>query len=126
METKWTKWYAMTSHAIAYRSLALLFGTHPFHLNCFFEDFNWVFTQIRCLSRVLDWGTLYNQLHNIPGEFEEFRDKGTLYNQLHKIPGEFEEFRDWGTLYNQLQKYQMSLRNLEIGALYITNCKNTR
>ena len=30
-ETKWTKWYAMTSHVIAYRSLELLFGTHTFH-----------------------------------------------------------------------------------------------
>ena len=27
---------------------------HTFHFNCFFEDFNCVFTQIRCLSRVLD------------------------------------------------------------------------
>ena len=53
METKWTKWYAMTSHVIAYRSLELLFGTHTFHFNCFFDDFNCVFTQIRCLSRVL-------------------------------------------------------------------------
>ena len=43
----------MTSHVIAYRSLELLFGMHAFHLNCFFEDFNCVFTQIRCLSRVL-------------------------------------------------------------------------
>ena len=48
-----TKWYAMTSHVIAYRSLELLFGTHTFNFNCFFEDFNCVFTQIRCLSRVL-------------------------------------------------------------------------
>ena len=53
METKWTKWYAMTSHVIAYRSLELLFGTHTFHFNCFFDDFNCVFTQIHCLSRVL-------------------------------------------------------------------------
>ena len=53
METKWTKWYAMTSHVIVYRSLELLFSTHAFHFNCFFEDFNCVFTQIRCLSRVL-------------------------------------------------------------------------
>ena len=53
MERKWTKWYAMTSHVIAYRSLELLFGAHTFHFNCFFEDFNCVFTQIRCLSRVL-------------------------------------------------------------------------
>ena len=36
METKWTKWYAMTSHVIAYRSLEWLFGTHTFHFNCFF------------------------------------------------------------------------------------------
>ena len=54
METKWTKWYAMTSHVFAYRSSELLFGTHTFHFNCFFEDFNCVFTQIRCLSRVLN------------------------------------------------------------------------
>ena len=53
METKWTKWYAMTSHVIAYRLLELLFGTHTFHFNCFFDDFNCVFTHIRCLSRVL-------------------------------------------------------------------------
>ena len=54
IETKWTKWYAMTSHVIAYRLLELLFGTHTFHFNCFFEDFHCVFTQIRCLSRVLN------------------------------------------------------------------------
>ena len=53
METKWTKWYAMTSHVIAYRSLELLFGTYTFQFNCFFEDFNCVVTQIGCLSRVL-------------------------------------------------------------------------
>ena len=53
IETKWTKWYAMTSHVIAFRSLELLFYTHTFHFNCFFEDFNCVFTQICCLSRVL-------------------------------------------------------------------------
>ena len=53
IETKWTEWYAMTSHVIAYRSLELLFGTHTFNFNCFFEDFNFVFTKIRCLSRVL-------------------------------------------------------------------------
>ena len=39
MERKWTKWYAMTSHVIAYRSLELLFGTHTFHFNCFFWGF---------------------------------------------------------------------------------------
>ena len=55
METKWTKWYAMTSHVIAYRSLELLFGMHTFHFNCFFDDFNCVFTQIHCLSRVLQY-----------------------------------------------------------------------
>ena len=40
----------------------LLFGTHTFHFNCFFDDFNCVFTQIHCcvfmqihcLSRVLE------------------------------------------------------------------------
>ena len=53
METKWTKWYVMTSHVIAHRSTELLFGTHTFNFNCFFDDFNSVFTQIRCLSRLL-------------------------------------------------------------------------
>ena len=43
----------MTSHVIAYRSLELLFGTHTFNFSCFFDDFDCVFTQIRCLSRVL-------------------------------------------------------------------------
>ena len=43
----------MTSHVIAYRSLELLFGSHTFHFNCFLEDFNCVFTQIRSLSSVL-------------------------------------------------------------------------
>ena len=57
MEMKWTKWYAMTSHAIAYRSLELLLGTHTFDFNCFLEDFNCVFTQIRCLYRVLWWSS---------------------------------------------------------------------
>ena len=53
MITKWTKWYAMSSHVIAYRSLELLFGTHTFNFICFFDDFNCVFMQIRCLSRLL-------------------------------------------------------------------------
>ena len=53
-ETKWTKWYEMTSHVISYRSTELLFGTHSFNFNCFFDDFNCVFTQIHCLSRLLD------------------------------------------------------------------------
>ena len=44
----------MTSHVIAYLSLDLLFGMHTFNLNCFFEDFNCVFMQIRCLSRELE------------------------------------------------------------------------
>ena len=56
METKWTKWCALTLHVIAYRSLELLFRTHTFHFNCFFDYFNCVFTQIRCLSRVLEAG----------------------------------------------------------------------
>ena len=43
----------MTSHVIAYRLLELLLGTHTFHFNCFFEDFNCIFMQMRCLSRVL-------------------------------------------------------------------------
>ena len=60
METKWTKRYAMTSHVIAYRSTELLFGTHTFNFNCFFDDFNCVFTQICCLSRLLP---TVNQCH---------------------------------------------------------------
>ena len=40
-------------HVIAYCSKELLFGTHAF--NCFFDDFNWIFTQIRCLSVLLTW-----------------------------------------------------------------------
>ena len=39
MEMKLTKWYAMTSHEIAYRSLELLFGTHTLHFNCFLIAF---------------------------------------------------------------------------------------
>ena len=66
METKWTKWYAMTSHVIAYRLLELLFSTHTFHFNCFFEDFNCVFTQIRCLSRVLGLNKLPFDFVKIP------------------------------------------------------------
>ena len=53
IETKLTEWYAMTSHVIAYRSTELLFGTHKFNFNCFFDDLNCVFPQIRCLSRLL-------------------------------------------------------------------------
>ena len=53
MKRKWAKWYAMTSHVFAHRSLELLFSMHTFYFNCFFDDFNCVFTQIRCLSRVL-------------------------------------------------------------------------
>ena len=83
METKWTKWYAMTSHVIAYRSLELLFGTHTFHFNCFFEDFNCVFTQIRCLSRVLYKGCV------IKISFSYFSTKtyvvGTQKNQLNEM-----------------------------------------
>ena len=43
----------MTSHVIAYRSTELFFCTHTFNFNCFFDIFNCVFTQIRCLSRLL-------------------------------------------------------------------------
>ena len=43
----------MISHVIAYRSTELLFGMHTFNFNCFFDDFNSVFTQISCLSRLL-------------------------------------------------------------------------
>ena len=63
METKWTKWYVMTSHVIAYRSTELLFGTHTFNFNCFFDDFNCLFTQIRCLSRLLQLGKQEHDYH---------------------------------------------------------------
>ena len=62
-----TKWYAMTSHVIAYRSTELLFGTHTFNFNCFFDDFNCIFTQIRCLSRLLDMHSTPPQLFNPVG-----------------------------------------------------------
>ena len=55
----------MTSHVIAYRTLELLFGMHAFHFNNFFEDFNYVFMQIRCLSRVLPIYTLVVINHEI-------------------------------------------------------------
>ena len=42
-----------TPGVIAYRSLELLFSTHTFHFNCFYEDLIAYFTQIRCLSRGL-------------------------------------------------------------------------
>ena len=73
MEMKLTKWYAMTSHVIAYRSFELLFGTHTFHFNCFFDDFNCVFTQIRCLSRVLMPGCVSRCL--IENYFSDFSTK---------------------------------------------------
>ena len=38
-ETKWTNWYAMTSHVIAYRLTELLFGTHTFIFNCLLMTF---------------------------------------------------------------------------------------
>ena len=54
MEKKWTKLYAMTWHVkIICRSKELLFGTHAFNFNCFFDDFNCIFMQICCLSVLL-------------------------------------------------------------------------
>ena len=44
----------MDQIVLAYRSTELLFSTHTFNFNCFFDDFNRVFTHIRCLSRLLD------------------------------------------------------------------------
>ena len=40
----------MTSQVIAYQLLELLFGTHTFHFDCFFEDFNCVLTPIQGFS----------------------------------------------------------------------------
>ena len=82
METKWTKWYAMTLHVIAYRTFELLFGTHTFHFNCFFEDFNCVFTQIRWLSRVLPldttkWGPDRLENHKLYGFLYGINPPGT-------------------------------------------------
>ena len=80
MEMKWTEWYAMTSHVIAYGSTELLFGTHTFNFNCFFDDFNCVFTQMRCLSRLLPILTLLRR----SGEcFRTFRSSS--YCSLHQI-----------------------------------------
>ena len=53
MEKKWTKWYAMTLHVVAYRSSELLFRTHALNFDCFLDDFNCVFMQTRCLSVLL-------------------------------------------------------------------------
>ena len=53
MEKKWTKWYAMTAHVIAYRPKDLLFDTHAFNFYRFLDGFNCVFTQIRCLFVLL-------------------------------------------------------------------------
>ena len=49
----------MVRNDIAYQSLELLFGTHTFNSNCFFEDLNCVFTQKCCLSRVLMSGVKF-------------------------------------------------------------------
>ena len=54
----------MASHVIAYRSLELLFGTHTFNFNCFFDDFYCAFTQIRCLSRVLQEAHFHSHIEN--------------------------------------------------------------
>ena len=63
----------MKSHVIAYRSLELLFGTHTFNFNCFFDDFKSVFTQIHCLSRVLmmvnEWWMAVSEVRALTGEF---------------------------------------------------------
>ena len=52
----------MTSHVIAYRSTELLYSMKTFNFNCFFDDLNCVFTQIRCLSRLLCSGIQFNLL----------------------------------------------------------------
>ena len=59
----------MTSHVIAYRSTELLFGTHTLNFYCFFDDFNCVFTQIRCLSRLLS---------KVLNTFENIMENGTF------------------------------------------------
>ena len=53
MEIKWTKWFAMTLYVIAYQTTELLFGMHTFNLNCFIDDSNYLFREIRCSSRLL-------------------------------------------------------------------------
>ena len=40
-------------NVIAYHLKELLFGTHTLNFNCLLDDFNRVFTQIRCLSVLL-------------------------------------------------------------------------
>ena len=44
MEMKWTKWYAMTAHVIAYQSAELLFGLLAFKFYYFLDDFDCVST----------------------------------------------------------------------------------
>ena len=58
----------MTSHVIAYRSKELLFGMHAFNFNCFLDDFNCLFMQIRCLSVLLLMNGSLMQVKSIPLE----------------------------------------------------------
>ena len=78
METKWTKWYTMTSHVIAYRSLELHFDMHTFNFNCFFDDFNCVFTQTPCLSRLLGKAIFFDDFNCV------FTQTRCLFRQLGK------------------------------------------
>ena len=52
----------MASHVIAYRLKKLLFGKHAFNFNCFLDDFNCVFTQIRCLSVLLEYWMFFRAI----------------------------------------------------------------
>ena len=43
----------MVCNVIAYHLKELLLGAHTLNFNCLLDDFNCVFTQIRCLSVLL-------------------------------------------------------------------------
>ena len=77
MEKKWTKWSAMTSHVIAYRSKELLSGTHAFNFNCF-DDFNCVFMQIHCLSVLLVIYSKDSRIQLKVGTFAQNKSSSTL------------------------------------------------
>ena len=50
---KWKRKGPNGTHVIEYCLKELLLGMHAFNFKCFLDDFNSVFTQIRCLSVLL-------------------------------------------------------------------------
>ena len=61
MEMKLTKWYAMTSHVIAYRTAELLFGMHTFNFNCFFDDL--IGYSCKYAGYLDCWSGLFKEIH---------------------------------------------------------------